>query len=125
MGVTDILIDPNNTSILYMATGDRDSSHISSIGLFKSTDAGETWLPTGLTFSLSDNEYIRDIAFGRTPDVNATLATTTIYALTNAEIKRSTDSGATWTNRTVTVWLYCISTKNFNLWFLTQMMEIR
>ena len=95
MGVTDILIDPNNTNILYMATGDRDSQHVSSIGLFKSTDAGETWLPTGLTFSLSENEYIRDIAF-------APGSTSTIFALTNSEIKKSTDSGATWTNMTVT-----------------------
>ena len=96
MGVTDILIDPNNTNILYMATGDRDSAHINSIGLFKSTDAGETWsvLPN-LSFSLSDNEFIRDIAF-------APGSSTTIFALTNTEIRKSTDSGATWTNSTVT-----------------------
>lgn len=94
LGVTDILIDSNNTDIIYMATGDRDSSYISSIGLFKSTDAGETWLPTALSFSLSDNEYIRDIAFP--PN-----STTTIFALTNSEIKKSTDSGATWTNTVV------------------------
>ncbi|PQJ71743.1 T9SS type A sorting domain-containing protein [Polaribacter butkevichii] len=96
LGVTDILLDPNNTDILYMATGDRDSSYISSIGLFKSTDAGETWAPTGLTFSLSQNEYIRDISFGRTPA--GAIVSTTIFALTNEEIKRSTDSAANWSN---------------------------
>ncbi|MCL7764771.1 T9SS type A sorting domain-containing protein [Polaribacter sp. Z014] len=105
MGVTDILIDPNNTNIIYMATGDRDSSYISSIGLFKSTDAGETWLPTGLTFTLSQNDFIRDIAF-------APGSTTTIFALTNSEIKKSTDSGDTWVNSTVT-YPYDSFTENF------------
>ena len=91
LGVTDIIIDPNNPSILYMATGDEDANHISSIGLFKSTDAGGTWLPTGLTFSLSDNEYIRDIAF-------APGNSSRIFALTNSEIRVSVNSGATWNN---------------------------
>lgn len=91
LGVTDILVDPNNTSIVYMATGDEDASHISSIGLFKSTNGGDTWSPTGLTFSLSDNEYIRDIAF-------APGSSTTLFALVNSDIKKSTDSGATWSN---------------------------
>ncbi|QHI34989.1 hypothetical protein IMCC3317_03350 [Kordia antarctica] len=94
LGVTDILVDPSNTSIIYMATGDEDASHISSIGLFKSTDGGDTWAVTGLTFNLSENEYIRDIAF-------APGSTTKIFALTNDEVKFSTDSGATWTNSTI------------------------
>ena len=96
MGVTDIIIHPTSTNILYMATGDRDSSHISSIGLFKSTDSGETWnLLSGLSFTLSENEYIRDIAF-------APENPSTIFALTNTEIRRSIDNGVTWTNRNVT-----------------------
>ena len=92
LGVTDIIIDPNNSNIIYMASGDEDAQHISSIGLFKSTDAGETWGATGLTFSLSDNEYIRDISF-------APGSSTVIFALTNNEVKKSTDSGATWVNK--------------------------
>ena len=95
LGVTDILVDPTNTNIIYMATGDEDGQHISSIGVFKSTDAGETWNPTGLTFSLNQNEYINDLAFA--PGSN-----TKIFALTNTEIKVTTDSGTTWTNVPVT-----------------------
>lgn len=95
LGVTDILVDPNNTSIIYMATGDEDAKHISSIGLYKSIDAGETWNPTGLVFNLSDNEYINDLAF-------APGSSTTIYALTNTEIRRSTNSGTDWSNIPVT-----------------------
>ncbi|MGJ8745078.1 T9SS type A sorting domain-containing protein [Polaribacter sp.] len=107
MGVTDILIVPTSTTpttatttannTLYMATGDRDSKHVSSIGLFKSTDSGETWtvLPD-FSFSLSDNEYIRDISF--LPGTSSA----TILALTNDRIRKSTDSGATWYDATFT-----------------------
>ncbi|WP_370425157.1 VPS10 domain-containing protein [Tenacibaculum dicentrarchi] len=95
LGVTDIIIDPQNSDILYMATGDEDGGHVNSIGLFKSIDAGENWAVTGLTFSLTDNEYIRDLSF-------APNSSTTIYALTNNEIQKSTDSGATWVNMNTT-----------------------
>ena len=95
LGVTDILVDPNNTDIIYMATGDEDAEHISSIGLFKSIDAGETWNPTGLTFGLEENEYIRDLEF-------APGSSTKIFALTNTEVRVTTDSGTTWSNITVT-----------------------
>ncbi|MCG2420358.1 hypothetical protein K8089_15135, partial [Aequorivita sp. F47161] len=91
LGVTDILVDPNNTSIIYMATGDEDGEHISSIGVFKSTDAGETWNPTGLTFTLEENEYIRDLAF-------APNSSTKIFALTNTEIKVTVNSGTSWSD---------------------------
>jgi hypothetical protein len=92
LGVTDIIIDPNNSSIIYMATGDEDAQHISSIGVFKSTDAGDTWAATGLTFTLNQNEYVRDLSF-------APGSSTIIFALTNNEVKKSTDSGATWANK--------------------------
>lgn len=91
LGVTDIIIDPNNSNIIYMATGDEDAQHISSIGVFKSIDAGDTWAATGLTFTLDENEYVRDLSF-------APGSSTTIFALTNDEIKKSTDSGTTWSN---------------------------
>ena len=93
LGVADIIIDPNNSNIIYMATGDGDSNHISSIGLFKSLDAGENWAATGLTFPLSDNQYMRDIAFE--PG-----SSTVIFALTDTAVQKSTDSGNTWAEST-------------------------
>lgn len=93
LGVTDILVDPSNSNIIYMATGDGNASHISSIGLFKSTNGGDTWSSTGLTFVLSDNDYIRDIAF-------APGNSNKIFALTTHRIKYSTDAGATWQDAT-------------------------
>jgi photosystem II stability/assembly factor-like uncharacterized protein len=92
LGVTDIIIDPNDSNIIYMATGDEDGQHISSIGVFKSVDAGDTWSATGLTFSLNEYEYVRDLSF-------APGSSTVIFALTNNEVKKSTDSGATWVNK--------------------------
>ena len=95
LGVSDILIDPNNTNIIYMATGDKETAgqavgHISSIGLYKSTDGGDTWNITGLTANLANNSLIRDIAF--LPG-----SSTTLFATFDYELRRSTDSGATWT----------------------------
>jgi len=48
IGVSGIAIDPNNSNIIYIATGDDDNSDTYSIGVLKSTDAGNTWNTTGL-----------------------------------------------------------------------------
>ncbi len=95
MGVSDIIVNPANSNIIYVATGDKDGFDIPSIGLYKSTDGGQSWNPTGLVFNLSDYEFIRDIAF-------APGNPNTIFALTNTEIKYSTNGGVSWTNAVVT-----------------------
>ncbi len=41
--VRTIIIDPNNTSIVYAATGIFDRDDVHEEGIWKSTDAGETW----------------------------------------------------------------------------------
>jgi len=89
MGITDILIDPNNSNTIYVATGDEDGQHIESIGVYKSTDGGNSWFATGLTFNLGDGQYIRDLAFypGNSQK---------IFALINTEIMVSTDGGTSW-----------------------------
>ena len=95
LGVSDILIDSSNSNIIYIATGDPDGEHIPSIGVFKSINGGLNWSPTGLTFTLDEQEYIRDIAF-------APGSVTKIFALTNNEVKVSLNSGTTWANAVVT-----------------------
>ncbi|MFM7770790.1 MAG: WD40/YVTN/BNR-like repeat-containing protein, partial [Bacteroidota bacterium] len=55
IGVTDIAIDPNNTNILYIATGDGDASDTYSLGVLKSTDGGATWNSTGLNWAVTNN----------------------------------------------------------------------
>jgi ligand-binding sensor domain-containing protein len=58
----------------------------SNDGVFRSTDRGATWTPTGLTKS-----YIAAIAVAPNGD---------IYAGTDQVVQRSTDDGATWTAST-------------------------
>lgn len=70
LGVSDIAIDPNNPSTMYIATGDGDPGSLSalngtaagdtkSVGVLKSTDGGATWNTTGLNWSVTDSKLIR------------------------------------------------------------------
>lgn len=53
IGVSDIQVHKTNPSIIYAITGDRDNQHCASIGVIKSTDAGETWATTGVVIDPS------------------------------------------------------------------------
>lgn len=89
MGISHIVISPSDSNVLYAATGDWDSGHNLSIGVLKSTDAGETWNLTGLTFNFNQYELISKLLI----DPNNT---NTIFATTRSAIKRSLDGGTTW-----------------------------
>ncbi len=91
MGVSNIVIDPSNANVLYLATGDWDGQHNRSLGILKSTNAGDTWTQTGLTFTLGQNDLISKLLI----DPNNT---NTIFATTRNSIKRSTNGGTTWTD---------------------------
>ena len=106
LGVTDILIDPTNTNTIYVATGDEDGANIAGIGVFKSTNGGNSWTPTGLTFSLSQNEFVRDLAF-------APGNSQKIFALTNSNIKVSTNAGTSWSDVNVNYSPYSTYTAYF------------
>ena len=47
IGVSGIAIDPNDSNIIYIATGDDDAGDSYSVGVLKSIDAGATWNETG------------------------------------------------------------------------------
>lgn len=53
MGVSGIAVDPDNTDIIYIATGDRDANDYYGVGLMKSEDYGATWQTTGLNWNIS------------------------------------------------------------------------
>nr|HPI45929.1 hypothetical protein [Tenuifilaceae bacterium] len=58
IGVSEIFI-PNDyatSKTIYIATGDRDAGDNYSIGVLKSTDDGQNWQATGLTFNVA-NRY--------------------------------------------------------------------
>lgn len=91
MGVSDIVINPVDTDILYLATGDYDGMQNLSVGVLKSTDAGNTWNTTGLSFALTESNVIGNLLLDPN-NVN------TIFATTMNSIKRSTDAGVSWTD---------------------------
>jgi photosystem II stability/assembly factor-like uncharacterized protein len=93
MAVGALEQDPNNPEIIYMGTGEGypNWEAVAGLGIFKSTDGGQTWalLPTTLTG-----------LFRYTQDILVHPATGDIYAGTQAGLFRSQDGGATW-NRAI------------------------
>jgi PKD repeat protein len=60
LGTSDIAINPLNTKIMYLATGDGDGitggeTTPSTIGILKTTDGGTTWNPTSMYYTLSNS----------------------------------------------------------------------
>ncbi|MCW3077034.1 MAG: hypothetical protein JWO32_1643 [Bacteroidetes bacterium] len=91
--VSDLLVDPSNPNIMYLATGGGDDmlsgSPVGSDGLYKSTDAGSTWTLSSLVFSISQLKVIHKLAFDPT---NSQI----IFAATSVGVYRSINAGATW-----------------------------
>lgn len=90
IGCTDIAIDPVNTQIMYLATGDGDAGDNYSVGLLKSTDGGQTWNPTGLSFNASQTRMMSKVLIDPSN-------TSTILVATSSGIYRSSDAAATFT----------------------------
>lgn len=88
IGCSDLAIDPSNTSIMYLATGDSETDN-NSIGVFKSTDGGLTWNTTGLSFSVSQQRIIGRLLINP-------LNPSSLFAATSSGIYRTNDAGATW-----------------------------
>ena len=93
IGITDIKGSSSVTGtpgVLYATTGDYDGTEVlNSIGLYKSTDMGETWTATGLSFALSGAQLLGHLVVY---DDN------TVVVGTANSIKRTTDGGANWTD---------------------------
>ncbi len=89
IGCSDVAIDPNNTNIIYMASGDNDAGDSPSIGVLKSTDGGVTWNPTGLTFGMNSFRRIGRLLMDPT---NSAI----LYAATSTGIYKTWDAGVNW-----------------------------
>lgn len=89
LGISDIVVDPNDPNILFVGTGDRDTDWTYSIGLLKSMDGGETFQETGLNFIMEEQEDITEVLMD--PDNSQTL----IASTTNG-IYKSVDGGLNW-----------------------------
>ena len=89
IGVSSIAIDPTNTQNMLIVTGDADASDTYSIGILKSTDGGNSWNTTSLSYNISDEETINKVIINpNNPD--------SVYAVTNLNIMISTDAGSNW-----------------------------
>lgn len=95
IGVTDIKTVPGTTTDnyttqpIYVSTGDWDGGHVKSIGVLKSTDGGETFSSTGLSYTLDQQKVTGDLVVF---DVNTVLVGGSQF------IKKTIDGGTTWTN---------------------------
>ena len=90
IGVSGIAVDYSNSNVIYIATGDKDAGDSYSVGVYKSTDGGLTWNPTG-TMGGSNPSRAGDIVIH--PTNNQIL-----WCATNNGIFKSTNAGTSWTN---------------------------
>ncbi len=91
LGVSAIAIDPTNTDIIYIGTGDKDASDNYSIGVLKSTDGGTTWEITGMDWTIYQNRSIAKLLINpNNPNI--------LYAATTVGLFRTDDGGDSWSN---------------------------
>jgi len=127
IGVSGIAIDPNNSNIIYLATGDSDGGDTYSIGVLKSIDGGLSWVSAGtvtgettkLIIDPSNSNVIylatssgvyktsdagsswNNIQSGNIRDIGMKPGSSNvIYAVSSTEFYKTTDSGANWTTIT-------------------------
>jgi len=140
LGTSDAIVDPYNSNIIYLATGDRDGYDAKGLGIWKTTDGGITWqsvLDTTMTVNMlimdptNNQKIIAGATFGIFLTENAgqtwnqTLSNIRIKDLefhpTNPNIVYATgegllfishDGGYTWTDITNKLNLPVNSTRN-------------
>jgi Secretion system C-terminal sorting domain len=88
IGVSGIAVDYSNSNVIYISTGDKDAGDSYSVGVYKSTDGGLTWNPTG-TMGASNPSRAGDILIH--PTNNQIL-----WCATNNGIYRTTNAGLSW-----------------------------
>ncbi|MBP7642125.1 MAG: hypothetical protein KA767_02240 [Saprospiraceae bacterium] len=91
IGCSDMVIHPTNTKIMYLATGSWESDK-KSIGVLKTTDGGVSWLPTALSFVISDKYVIRRLIMDPTDPL-------VMLAATDGGVYRTTDG---WQTQSIT-----------------------
>lgn len=88
--VSSICVDYTNPDILYMAGGGIGTNYWQrAIGVYKTIDGGENWIPTGFTSELADGNYVRRLAMS---PVNPSI----LIVTTREGTYRTDDAGETW-----------------------------
>ena len=98
MTYSDLIISRSNPNIIYAATGDSDATFYSpdnfySIGVIKSTDAGNTWNVTNLSYDLDELNTVSRILV----DYNNS---NIVFAATRRGIYKTIDGGESWELKT-------------------------
>lgn len=100
LGVSSIVINPNNPDSMYALTGDGDRGSLSgltgaprgdnkSLGVIISTNGGASWDTTGLNFTYNEAVLGRKLLMDP-------LDTRKLICVTGSGIYRTTDAGANW-----------------------------
>ncbi len=128
LGTSDALVDPQNPAVIYLATGDRDHYDARGMGIWKSTDYGQTWtrvldsdmtvnmmimppdnhlkIIAGSTFGIYVTEdggqtWTRTLADVRIKDLEfQPYNPDVVYATGEGRLFKSTNGGYTWTDIT-------------------------
>lgn len=90
LGVSDFYINPANTDEMYLLTGDADGGDTNSIGMMISTNGGESWETSGLTFSVES--FVRNYRMIVDPTDSDI-----IFIAGNNGLLRSSNGGDSWT----------------------------
>ncbi|MFO7658543.1 MAG: T9SS type A sorting domain-containing protein [Bacteroidales bacterium] len=87
IGISDIAINPKDPAIIYLATGDGDYGVVKSysIGIIKSADGGDTWMPTQLVHLAENQVTFRKILINPDfPEVMVATSSIGIYGTANS-----------------------------------------
>ncbi len=90
IGISDIVIRPDNPDIMYIATGDRDVWYTYSVGILKSTDGGNNWQATGLSFNVNQLRHTNRLIMNPANYDEMLVAT-------DQGIYKTTDGAVSWT----------------------------
>ncbi|NAS14406.1 thrombospondin type 3 repeat-containing protein [Poritiphilus flavus] len=90
IGVSGIAIDPNDSDVIYIATGDDDAGDSYSIGVFKSINGGDTWNATSLNANITDFSWSMNEIFIDPTNSNI------VWVATNRGLYKSINAGDTW-----------------------------
>lgn len=89
IGVSDIAINPQNPNTIYIGTGDIANALCQSIGVLKSTDGGQTWDTTGLSWTVSQGVLIARLLM-------SPIDSNIMFAATNIGVFKTVDGGVSW-----------------------------
>jgi photosystem II stability/assembly factor-like uncharacterized protein len=98
LAIGDITIDPNNPDIIYVGTGDKNFGGGSLLGdgIYKSTDAGNSWTQMGLEQTAIITKVIVDPT--NSDRIFVSTLGNTYQKTTERGVYRSIDGGSTWQN---------------------------